>query len=158
MYFTFLWDHPYVHKTFRKANLFYPLIRMRTRKFCVRSKWMTPFDASQPEITCSKLTIETLEQGVKYVQSCRSGIFIVNFEHISYLVLPELICSFFCWIIVLRFCIQDVMILLYQDNKKRLLYVEGIFFEDQYFVNSDKNILVMIYNCTCENIFQLIVK
>ena len=23
----------------------------------------------QPEITCSKLTIETLEQGVKYVQS-----------------------------------------------------------------------------------------
>ena len=26
-------------------------------------------DASQPAITCSKLTIETLEQGVKYVQS-----------------------------------------------------------------------------------------
>ena len=25
--------------------------------------------ASQPTITCSKLTIETLEQGVKYVQS-----------------------------------------------------------------------------------------
>ena len=24
---------------------------------------------SQPAITCSKLTIETLEQGVKYVQS-----------------------------------------------------------------------------------------
>ena len=24
---------------------------------------------SQPTITCSKLTIETLEQGVKYVQS-----------------------------------------------------------------------------------------
>ena len=24
---------------------------------------------TQPEITCSKLTIETLEQGVKYVQS-----------------------------------------------------------------------------------------
>ena len=27
------------------------------------------FDSSQPAFTCSKLTIETLEQGVKYVQS-----------------------------------------------------------------------------------------
>ena len=27
------------------------------------------FYRSQPAITCSKLTIETLEQGVKYVQS-----------------------------------------------------------------------------------------
>ena len=26
-------------------------------------------EQSQPAITCSKLTIETLEQGVKYVQS-----------------------------------------------------------------------------------------
>ena len=26
-------------------------------------------DCSQPAFTCSKLTIETLEQGVKYVQS-----------------------------------------------------------------------------------------
>ena len=26
-------------------------------------------DTSQPAIACSKLTIETLEQGVKYVQS-----------------------------------------------------------------------------------------
>ena len=26
-------------------------------------------DYTQPAITCSKLTIETLEQGVKYVQS-----------------------------------------------------------------------------------------
>ena len=32
---------------------------------------------SQPAITCSKLTIETLEQGVKYVQS------IVNFEQVN---------------------------------------------------------------------------
>ena len=44
---------------------------------------------SQPAITCSKLTIETLEQGVKYVQKIRhwrrSGVFIVNFEHISHL-------------------------------------------------------------------------
>ena len=45
---------------------------------------------TQPAITCSKLTIETLEQGVNYVQICqwrRSGVFIVNFEHISHLVL-----------------------------------------------------------------------
>ena len=34
----------------------------------------------QETITYSKLTIEILEQGVKYVQS--SGIFIVKFEHI----------------------------------------------------------------------------
>ena len=27
------------------------------------------FEWSQPAFTCSKLTIETLEQGVKYVQS-----------------------------------------------------------------------------------------
>ena len=27
------------------------------------------YDLSQPAIACSKLTIETLEQGVKYVQS-----------------------------------------------------------------------------------------
>ena len=35
--------------------------------------------------TCSKSTIETLEKGVKYVQSQwrRSRVFIVNFEHIS---------------------------------------------------------------------------
>ena len=47
----------------------------------------------QSEFTCSKLTIETLKQGVKYVQNlqwrhqndawCRSGVFIVNSEHIS---------------------------------------------------------------------------
>ena len=33
-------------------------------------------DPSQSVFTCSKLTIETLEQGVKYVQ-------IVNFEHVN---------------------------------------------------------------------------
>ena len=38
--------------------------------------------------TCSKLTIETQQQGVKYVHvKRRSGVFIVNFEHISHLVL-----------------------------------------------------------------------
>ena len=49
---------------------------------------------SQSAFTCSKLTIKTLEQGVKYVSKLttktpeerqwrRSGVFIVNFEHIS---------------------------------------------------------------------------
>ena len=38
---------------------------------------------AQSSFTCSKLTIKTLEQGVKYVQS----VFIVNFEYISHLVL-----------------------------------------------------------------------
>ena len=48
-------------------------------------------------LTFSKLTIETLEQGVKYVQfnsktpgrcHCRrSGVFVVNFEHISQILL-----------------------------------------------------------------------
>ena len=43
--------------------------------------------------TCSNLTIETLEQGVKYVQSCEicSGVFTVNFEHISPLILVFLL-------------------------------------------------------------------
>ena len=42
---------------------------------------------SQSAFTCSKLTIETLEQGVKY----RSGVFIVNFENISHAVLMFLL-------------------------------------------------------------------
>ena len=45
----------------------------------------------QPAFTSSKLTIETLEQGVKYIQRCqwrRSG---VNFELISHLVLVFLL-------------------------------------------------------------------
>ena len=38
---------------------------------------------------CSKPAIETLEKGVKYVQSQwrPSGVFIVNFEHISHVFL-----------------------------------------------------------------------
>ena len=46
---------------------------------------------SQPTITCSKLTTETLNQGVKICHWRRSGIFIVNFEHISHLVLVLLL-------------------------------------------------------------------
>ena len=45
---------------------------------------------TQPGITCPKLTTETLEQGVKYVQS--SGVFIVDFEYISYLILVYIYC------------------------------------------------------------------
>ena len=37
---------------------------------------------TQPAITCSKLTIETVQRHWR-----RSGVFIVNFEHISHLVL-----------------------------------------------------------------------
>ena len=46
-------------------------------------------NVTQSALTCSKLTTETLEQGVKYFQSYvrrhrrRSGVFIVNFEHIA---------------------------------------------------------------------------
>ena len=48
---------------------------------------------TQPAITCKKLTIETLEQGVKYVRHHwrHSGVFIVNFEHISQLALVFLL-------------------------------------------------------------------
>ena len=48
---------------------------------------------TQPAIACSKLIIEALEQGVKYVQSQwrRSDAFLVNFEHISHLVLVFLL-------------------------------------------------------------------
>ena len=55
--------------------------------FSAYSKQLLNFSyyISQPEITFSKSKIETLEQGVKYVR--RSGVFIVNFEYISHLVL-----------------------------------------------------------------------
>ena len=53
--------------------------------------------AAQITFICSKLAIEALEKGVKYIQSKikaperrqwrRSGVFIVNFEHISHLFL-----------------------------------------------------------------------
>ena len=41
---------------------------------------------SQPALTCSELTIETLGQGVNM-----SSVFIVNFEHMSHLVLVFLL-------------------------------------------------------------------
>ena len=49
---------------------------------------------SEPAITCLKLIIETVGQGVKLAtktperrQWCRSSVFIVNFEHILHLIL-----------------------------------------------------------------------
>ena len=42
---------------------------------------------SQPAFASSKLTIETVEEDVKYVKRPRSGVFIANFKHISHLVL-----------------------------------------------------------------------
>ena len=47
---------------------------------------------SQPALTCSMLTIETLEQDVKY------GVFIANFEHISYLVLVFRLLTLNIWL------------------------------------------------------------
>ena len=52
----------------------------------------------QPEFTCSKLATEILEQCVKCVQMRRnwrlSGVIIVNFEHVSHLVLVFYIVNF----------------------------------------------------------------
>ena len=46
----------------------------------------------QPAFTCSKLTIETIEKGVKLF-----GVFIVNFEHISHFVLVFLLLTLNMW-------------------------------------------------------------
>ena len=48
---------------------------------------------TEPSITFLKLTIKTLEQGVKYVH-IRSGLFNANFEHISHFVLMFFIVNF----------------------------------------------------------------
>ena len=64
-----------------------------TRTTCMEIVLLVP---SQPAFICSKLTKETPEQGVKYYSKltiktserrCRSVVFIVNFEHVSLLVL-----------------------------------------------------------------------
>ena len=59
-------------------------------------RWNGLSVTTHPATACSKLTVETVEQRLKYVQSLqvktskrrqwrRSGVFIVNFEHTSYL-------------------------------------------------------------------------
>ena len=58
------------------ANYFSPLLQT------VVQKRLTKY-SGQLAVTCSKLTKEALEQGVKYVQT----VFSVNFKHISHLVL-----------------------------------------------------------------------
>ena len=49
-----------------------------SNEYTLKNKWVifpffplfqNPREQTQPPFTCSKLTIETLEQGVKYVQS-----------------------------------------------------------------------------------------
>ena len=54
------------------------------------------FHPTQPAITCSELTIETLDQGVKYVWR-QSTVFIVNFEHISHLIPVFLLLTLIGW-------------------------------------------------------------
>ena len=56
---------------------------------------------TQPALSCSKFTIEMLDQGVKYVQSqqyrhhkdasCSFGVCSVNIEHVSHVVLVFLL-------------------------------------------------------------------
>ena len=42
---------------------------MKTWTVFTKSSYLKVFHTSHPAISCSKLTIETAEQGVKYVQS-----------------------------------------------------------------------------------------
>ena len=47
-------------------------LQISLQKHSIKEVWQGPkysSECSQPGITCSKLTIETLEQGVKYFQS-----------------------------------------------------------------------------------------
>ena len=66
---------------------------------------MTGKVTTQPAITCSKLAIETLEQGVKWR---RSGVLIVNFEHISHLVLMFILLTLSKYHISLCHCVKSV--------------------------------------------------
>ena len=50
-----------------QENVFSQRFRFKTNKRA--SKGSSKNDTTQPAIACSKLAIETLEQGVKYVQS-----------------------------------------------------------------------------------------
>ena len=46
----------------------HPNMNLR-KQILIRLRLLLALSRSQPAFTCSKLTIETLEQGVKYVQS-----------------------------------------------------------------------------------------
>ena len=58
--FVFYYVFYQVLQVFYKNISNFPLIAVNCNISC---------NSTQPAITCSKLTIETLEQGVKYVQS-----------------------------------------------------------------------------------------
>ena len=62
--------------------------------YCCGKVFLYYFTPTQLTFTSSKSTIETVEKGVKYVQICHwrhSGVFIVNFKHISPLFLMFLL-------------------------------------------------------------------
>ena len=63
-------DHQstFSYKTFHifTKSLFFVFLRRGCKQF---GKLFITFPHSLPAITCSKLTIEVLEQGMKYVQS-----------------------------------------------------------------------------------------
>ena len=50
------------------ANVYYTLVLINDSHKPINKTWRL-WQLTQPAITCSKLTIETLEQGVKYVQN-----------------------------------------------------------------------------------------
>ena len=51
------------------GNMFSVTLTYRVTEYYSIRHSATSATHTQPEITCSKLTIETLEQGVRYVQS-----------------------------------------------------------------------------------------
>ena len=84
---------------------------------------MNTIVSTQPAITCSKLTTETLEQRCEICSKltlktpkrrhwCRFGVFIVNFEHISHLCSSVPIVNFeheiSGWVSLLNYKIWDL--------------------------------------------------
>ena len=62
---SFLFSHKEHLKRVFKTSRVVQMQNFKTMMVAVRTAYIT----AQPAFTCSKLTIETLEQGVKYVQS-----------------------------------------------------------------------------------------
>ena len=54
-------------RVMQKLNSLYNVERSLTKSLRLNKIQVHFFATTQPEIMCSKLTIETLEQGVKYV-------------------------------------------------------------------------------------------
>ena len=83
------------------------VVKYSAQSFFLINIWVSRLhdkDCIQLASICSKLTIQELEQGLKYVQICWmtlkgsqwrcSGVFIVNFEHIWHLALVFLLLIF----------------------------------------------------------------